>query len=63
MARPHNKVLLGPEGGKKAQHWYDYTRSRAWIKRHEIHGHARTKAGVKYVLWLGFPEFRRKEQQ
>jgi hypothetical protein len=33
MARPHGKVLLGKEGGKQNQHWYDFVKSRRVIKR------------------------------
>ena len=33
MAKPRGKTLLGREGGKMCQHWYDFIESRRVIKR------------------------------
>jgi hypothetical protein len=52
MAKPHNKTLLGPEGGGKSQHWYDFIESRRSIKRslRWDGGCPNSKPGVAFVV-------------
>ncbi len=59
MAKPHGKSLLGKEGGRQAQHWYDFIKpkrfflsTRAWDG-----GCPSSKPGLKVAVWLGFDEF------
>jgi hypothetical protein len=33
MARPHGKVLLGKEGGRDTQHWYNFIETKRTILR------------------------------
>jgi len=33
MARPHKKILLGPEEGKACQHWYNFVETKRAILR------------------------------
>lgn len=56
MAKPHNKTLLGSEGGKTSAHWYDFLLSKRRIMAFggKWNGpRVKTKPGTKYILYLG----------
>lgn len=52
MARPHNKILMGKEGGKQSQHWYDFVKPKRWFlqTRQWDGGRPKCKPGTRWVI-------------
>jgi hypothetical protein len=52
MAKPHGKVLLGKEGGRDTQHWYNFIESKRAILRSKRWdgGCPQSRPGVSYTI-------------
>jgi hypothetical protein len=64
MAKPHGKNLMGKEGGRDTQHWYNFIESRRVIKRSKRWdgGCPNAKPGTWYVIAVSLADKDRKFQ-